>query len=94
MEDFVVDPAKIGCSTHAEGACDSVCIEAAEASRDEVPHPLSGVGGSGVRPQDLASLFLWGSVYHIHGPQELEVFDGSAQSKYAPEETVGRGKGL
>ena len=50
--------------------------------------------GSGVRPQDIASLFVWGSVYHIHGPQEPEVSYGPAQPEYALEEVVGRGEGL
>ena len=98
MEDFVVycDASITGLwrGVDAKGACDRVRIEAAEASRGKVSHPRSRVGGCGVRPQDLAPLSVWGSVYDIHGPQEFEVFDGSAKPEHVSEEMVGCSKGL
>lgn len=40
------------------------------------------------------TLPLWGSLYHLHGPKELEVPNGLAESQHEAASLVGRGKGL
>ena len=49
------------------------------------------LGGCGVHPQDLATLPLWGPLYHLHGPQEFEVPHGSANSEHEAASVVRHG---
>ena len=42
----------------------------------------------------MVALPLWGPLYSLHGSQEPEVFDGSAESEYEVAPVVGCGEGL
>ena len=92
VEDFVLycdaSISRKGHGANAEGARDSIYVETAEASREEISHPRSRVSGDGVRPKDLASLSVRSSVHHIYGPQKLEVSHRLALPKHETKEMV------
>ncbi|KAJ9535922.1 LOW QUALITY PROTEIN: hypothetical protein OSB04_un000910 [Centaurea solstitialis] len=65
----------------------------AYASR-KLPNPRLGVGCGGVRTQVMATLLVWGSLYHLYRSQESPLFYGLAKPQHEAAEVARGGKGL
>ena len=50
------------------------------------------VGGSGVCPQYLATIPLWGLLYYLYRSQGLEVFDGSSKFEHEADQIIESGE--
>ena len=83
-----------GHSIDAEMARHRLRLEAAKASLGELLDTQFGFGDSSFHPQDSATLPLWGTLYHLHGPQEIEVPHGSAEPEHKEASVVRCDKGL
>ena len=51
-------------------------------------------GGSGVLPQDLEILSIWGPLYRLHGSQEFAISYRLAEPEYEATQVAGRGQVL
>jgi hypothetical protein len=63
-----------GMCPYARRASDCSLLATTETPRGTLPYSWSWVSSSGVRIEDMATLFAWECGSHLHGPQELEVY--------------------
>ena len=59
-----------------------VRFEEFEASRGELSYARLAAGDNGFSLNILMLLLVWGSVYQLYRPQELEIIDGSSKLEH------------